>query len=118
MYSTEKGVTFLRRILSGESHFYVEKWPENQYSTGITCLHYTDPSGVWTHNLQHAKGEYYHYVLSFFIIFNTLRSVFIDNEKHNIVFIDNEDLPVMGCFFYRVVYGKPFYYLFEKQNLM
>jgi hypothetical protein len=43
MNSTEKGVTFLRRILSGGSHFYVEKWPRGQYSTGVTSLRYTSP---------------------------------------------------------------------------
>jgi hypothetical protein len=32
--STEKGVTFLCRILTGVSHFYVEKLPLGQYSTG------------------------------------------------------------------------------------
>jgi hypothetical protein len=43
MNSTEKGVTFLRRILMGGSHFYVEKLPRGQYSTGVTSLRYTDP---------------------------------------------------------------------------
>jgi hypothetical protein len=41
MNSTEKGVTFLRRILTGGSHFYVEKWPRGQFSTGVTSLRYT-----------------------------------------------------------------------------
>jgi hypothetical protein len=40
MNSTEKGVTFLRRILTGGSHFYVEKLPRGQYSTGVTSLRY------------------------------------------------------------------------------
>jgi hypothetical protein len=31
---TEKGVTFLCRILTWGSHFYVEKWPPVYYSTG------------------------------------------------------------------------------------
>jgi hypothetical protein len=41
MNSTEKGVTFLRRIFTGGSHFYVEKWPRGQFSTGATSLRYT-----------------------------------------------------------------------------
>jgi hypothetical protein len=40
MNSTEKGVIFLRRILTLGSHFYVEKLPRGQYSTGVTSLRY------------------------------------------------------------------------------
>jgi hypothetical protein len=41
MNSTEKGVTFFCRILTGVLHFYIEKLPRGQYSTGVTSLRYT-----------------------------------------------------------------------------
>jgi hypothetical protein len=46
MNSTEKGVTFLRRILTGGSNFYVEKWPRGRFSTGVTSLRYTGNGNV------------------------------------------------------------------------
>jgi hypothetical protein len=59
MNSTEKGVTFLRRILTGGSHFYVEKLPRGQYSMGVTSLRYTGMSRARTHDLPKAKREHY-----------------------------------------------------------
>jgi hypothetical protein len=37
----EKNDPPCRRILTGGSHLYVEKWPRGQYSTGVTYFRYT-----------------------------------------------------------------------------
>jgi hypothetical protein len=42
---TEKGVTFLRRLLTGRSNFYVEKWPPVIILRGHFSTTYTEKNG-------------------------------------------------------------------------
>jgi hypothetical protein len=47
-----------RWILTGGSHFYVEKWPRGQYSMGVTSLRYTgNQVPQLNSNLQHKDHQ-------------------------------------------------------------